>query len=231
MADWISFWNGNHAIYVNDRHKAVHYAAIAADLAGFVPGPGARVLDFGCGDALASADLAFRCARLVLCDAAPALRDRLKGRFSASSRIDVMSPEEVSALPDGSFDLIICNSVAQYLSRELLASLMHEWRRLLAPGGRLLLADIIPPHVSARVDAEALLRLAAREKFLLAAIVGLARTAISPYRKLRTELGLSTYEENEILDLLKDAGLEARRVQPNVGHNQQRMAFIGERED
>lgn len=229
MADWISFWNGSHAIYVNDRHKAVHYAAVAADLAGFLPGPEARVLDFGCGDALASAELALRCAHLVLCDAAPAVRHRLKGRFVAAPSIDVMSPEEVSNLPDGSFDLIICNSVAQYLSRELLTSLMHDWRRLLAPGGRVLLADIIPPHVSARADAEALLRLAAREKFLLAAIAGLARTAVSPYRKLRAQLGLTTYEENEILDLLESAGLAAQRVRPNVGHNQQRMAFIGER--
>ncbi|WP_296581334.1 class I SAM-dependent methyltransferase [Xanthobacter sp.] len=229
MADWISFWNGSHAIYVNDRHRAVHYAAVAADLVRFLPGPHARVLDFGCGDALASAELAFRCESLVLCDAAPAVRHRLKGRFVAAPSIQVMSPEEVSALPDGSFDLIICNSVAQYLSRDLFAGLVNEWRRLLAPGGRLIVADVIPPHVSAVADAGALLKLAAREKFLLAAIAGLARTAISPYRKLRTELGLTTYEEAEILDLLEDAGLAARRVQPNIGHNQQRMAFIGER--
>ena len=111
----------------------------------------------------------------------------------------MLAPEEVSALPDGSFDLIICNSVAQYLSRDLLASLVLEWRRLLAPGGRLLIADVIPPHVSALADAQALLRLAAREKFLLAAVAGLARTAISPYRKLRAELGLTTYEEAEVL--------------------------------
>ncbi|MEP9352606.1 class I SAM-dependent methyltransferase [Xanthobacter sp. KR7-65] len=229
MADWISFWNGSHAIYVNDRHKAVHYRAIARDLAGYVPGPQARVLDFGCGEALASAELAGRCGRLVLSDAAPAVRERLSERFADVPSIEVMAPEEVSALPDGSFDLIICNSVAQYLSRDLLAQLVAEWHRLLAPGGRLLIADIIPPHVSALADAAALLKLAAREKFLLSAVVGLARTAVSPYRKLRAELGLTTYEEAEILALLRNAGLDARRVRPNVGHNQQRMAFIGER--
>ncbi len=229
MADWISFWNGSHAIYVNDRHKAVHYAAVAADLVGFLPGPHARVLDFGCGDALASAELALRCAHLVLTDAAPEVRRRLKGRFVAAPSIDVMAPEEVSALPDGSFDLIICNSVAQYLSREQLAGFAREWRRLLAPGGQLLVADVIPPHVSALADAEALLKLAVREKFFLAAVAGLARTAVSPYRKLRSQLGLTTYEEADMLELIEDAGLAARRVQPNVGHNQQRMAFIGER--
>lgn len=229
MADWISFWNGSHAIYVSERHKEVHYAAVAADLARFVAGSQARVMDFGCGDALASSELAGRCARLVLTDAAPAVRERLEARFAASPSIAVLSPQEVSALPDGSLDLVICNSVAQYLARELLASLLGEWRRLLTPGGRLLIADVIPPHVSAIADAGALIALAAREKFLLAALAGLARTAVSPYRKLRAELGLTTYEEADMLALLKAAGFEARRVRPNVGHNQQRMAFIAER--
>lgn len=229
MADWISFWNGSHAIYVNDRHKAVHYAAIAADLARFVPGHEARLLDFGCGEALASTELAGRCARLVLSDAAPAVRDRLAARFAAVASIDVLSPEDVAALPDGSFDLIICNSVAQYFSRDLLATLVREWRRLLAPGGRVLIADVIPPHVSAVADAAALLAFAAREKFLAAALAGLVRTVFSPYRKLRAELGLTTYEEFEMLALLTDAGLAAHRVRPNVGHNQQRMAFVAAR--
>lgn len=29
MPDWRSSWDGDHAIYVSDRHKAVHYRAIA----------------------------------------------------------------------------------------------------------------------------------------------------------------------------------------------------------
>ena len=51
-ADWRSFWDSDHSIYVNDRHKDVHYRAIAEQIAAFVPGPSARVLDFGCGDSL-----------------------------------------------------------------------------------------------------------------------------------------------------------------------------------
>lgn len=225
MADWVSFWNGENAVYVNEHHRAVHYARIAQDLARFVPGPQARVLDFGCGDALASADLAGRCGRLVLSDAAPAVRARLAERFAQARNISVLAPEEVTALPDGSLDLVICNSVAQYLTRDQLAAQLREWKRLLAPGGRILIADIIPPTTSAVADARALLGLAAREGFLLAALGGLVRVFFSPYRKLRGELGLSVYEEADMLALLSQAGLSGRRVRPNVGHNQQRMAF------
>lgn len=229
MADWISFWNGAHPIYVSARHRAVHYDRIAADLAGHVPHPAARVLDYGCGEALAADRLAQHCGHLVLCDAAPAVREKVAARFAGDPRIAVLSPDAVAALPDGGFDLIILNSVAQYLSRDLLADLLALWRRLLADDGVLLLADVIPPDVSAAADAAALLGLGWREGFFLDAVTGLARTAVSPYRKLRAELGLTTYTEDEMQALLAAAGLEGRRTTPNVGHNQRRMAFQARR--
>lgn len=225
MGDWISFWNSAHAIYVSARHKQVHYDRIAADLARLVPAPDARVLDFGCGEALAAAGLAQVCGHLVLCDAAPAVRARLEARFAGNGRITVLSPEAVAALPDESFDLIICNSVAQYLSRGLFADLLAQWRRLAARGGSLVVADVIPPHVSALQDALALLGLGFREGFPVSAVIGLARTAVSPYRRLRAELGLTTYEEAQMLAALEQARFAATRIRPNVGHNQRRMAF------
>ena len=52
MSDWRSFWDSEHSIYVNARHKDVHYREIADQIAAFVPGPAARVLDYGSGDAI-----------------------------------------------------------------------------------------------------------------------------------------------------------------------------------
>lgn len=224
--DWISFWDGSHAIYVSERHKQVHYARIAGDIARFVPHAGARVLDYGCGEALASDQLAAACGFLTLSDAAPGVRARLAARFSVVPNMRVLAPEEVAALPEGSFDLIVANSLLQYLPREVLLELLALWRRLLAPDGALLLADVIPPDVSALTDAAALLRFAAAEGFLPAALVGLVRTAFSPYRKLRADLGLSHYTEQEMRALLAAAGFDPERVLPNVGHNQARMAFL-----
>jgi SAM-dependent methyltransferase len=225
MASWISFWDAANAVYVNGHHKAVHYLRIAADLARFVPAPDARILDFGCGEALSAPCLAEQCGQLVLCDAAPTVRAALKARHAGNPKIAVLSPEEVAALPDGSFRLIIVNSVLQYIPKADLPDLLAGWRRLLVKGGSLLLADVIPPSVGMAKDAAALLTFASKEGFLLAALVGLARNAVSPYRKLRSELGLTVYEEEEMLRLLEAARLPASRVKPNVGHNQNRMAF------
>lgn len=64
---WIEFWNTQTTIYVNDRHKHILYQQIARDIAAFLPGPPARVLDVGCGEPLAAVALAEKCGRIWAC--------------------------------------------------------------------------------------------------------------------------------------------------------------------
>ena len=99
------------------------------------------------------------------------------------------------------------------------------WRRLLAPGGTLIVADVIPPHVGPLSDGIALLRYAAANGFLVAALIGLARTALSRYRHLRSELGIARYSEADFLDKLRAAGFAGERLARNVEHNPARMTF------
>ena len=101
-----------------------------------------------------------------------------------------------------------------------------ELRSLIKTDGTLVLADVVPPDVSPLGDAGALLSFAWKGGFLRHALVGLVRTALSDYRKVRNELGLSQYAEGEMLEILRDAGFSAERRRPNVGHNQARMTFM-----
>jgi hypothetical protein len=93
------------------------------------------------------------------------------------------------------------------------------------PEGSLVIADVIPPDVSPVTDARALLSFAWKGGFLRAAVVGLARTAVSEYRRLREELGLSQYDPEDMIDILAEAGFSAERLPQNIGHNQARMTF------
>lgn len=226
MREWVAFWDSNHSIYVNARHRDVHYRGIAEDVGTYVPAPDAVVLDYGCGEALHAGYLAGKCGRLILCDAAPGVRAGLAARFAGNAKVDVKSPEEVAAFPDGSLDLVSMVSVAQYLSHAELDAVLALFRRLLKLNGRLLIADIIPPAVSPVTDALALLRFATANGFLLPAILGLARTAMSDYRKLRTRLGLTHYTEAEMIARLPRAGFLGERQPHNVGHNPARMSFL-----
>lgn len=222
---WRDFWNGEHAIYVSSRHKTLHYRRIATDLIVHIPSPGATVLDHGCGEALDASRVAAACGRLYLCEAAPTVREKLRGQFGRLERIVVVSPEEVAALPEATLDLIVANSLIQYLSRDELTTLLATWHAKLAPGGALVVADVIPPDVSPLTDATQLLAFGWRGGFFLAALAGLVRTVFSDYRELRAQYGLSTYTPEALGDLLRAAGFVDVQRPSNFGHNPHRMTF------
>lgn len=226
MADWISFWDSQHSIYVSAKHRDVHYRRIAGDIRAHVPDPDAVVLDYGPGEALFAEHVAAACRRLVLCEAAPHVRETLARRYEGHPRIQVVAPEDLVGMPDASFDLIVMHSVAQYLSATELAAVLQLFHRLLKPDGTFVLGDIIPHDVTALTDAGALLGFGAARGFFLAAVFGLVRTALSGYWRLRSELGLARYGEREMLDKLAAAGFSAKRAKYNIGHNAARMTFI-----
>ncbi|KAA2241054.1 class I SAM-dependent methyltransferase [Salinarimonas soli] len=225
MSTWRDFWNQDTPIYANERHKTLHYRGVARDIAALIPSPDAVVLDHGCGEATDADRVAAACGKLFLCDAAPLVRDRLNERFREVPNIQVVSPEGVGDLPDASLDLVVSNSVVQYLSRAELDASLRLWRAKLKPAGHLVLADVIPPDVSPLTDAAALMRFAWQGGFVVAAGVGLVRTALSDYRTLRSRLGLSQYTESGMLGILERAGFTAERRPRNMGHNPARMTF------
>jgi SAM-dependent methyltransferase len=227
MANWVSFWDSEHSIYVNARHRDVHYRRVADDVRRYVPKPDAVVLDYGCGEALHADRVADAAGRLILCEAAPKVRNALAARFASEPDIEVRTPEEVAALPDHSVDFIILHSVAQYFTLEELDTTLALFRRLVHPDGLLLLGDVIPPNVSALTDAGALLGFAAANGFFWAAAVGLLRTLLSDYWTLRSALGLRRYSEAEIIGKLTTAGFSAKRARFNIGHNPARMTVVG----
>lgn len=227
MGDWIAFWDSEHSIYVNEHHRDVHYRTIAQDIRAYVP-EGATVLDYGCGEALHAEIVAAPARTLTLCEAAPAVRARLAQRSAGDPKIAAHAPDEIAALPPGSFDVIVLHSVAQYLTPKELDDLLVQFHRLLRTSGLFILGDVIPPHVSAWGDAWALICFGAREGFLGAALVGLARTFASDYWRLRSHLGLTRYGEAAVIEKLAATGFSARRAPANIGHNPARMTFLAQ---
>jgi SAM-dependent methyltransferase len=223
--DWRSFWDGDHPIYVNARHRSLHDQRIANDIIAHITAGGLTVLDYACGEATEAGRVAQHCGTLILSDGAPSVRDKLGQRYAATPNIIVQSPEDTALLPDGTVDLVIVNSLLQYLSPAQTADLAQMLHAKLKPGGRLVIGDVIAPDVGPLTDAVALLRFGAAGGFFLAAFGGLIRTALGDYRKVRGALGLTTWTETDFLALLRGAGFDARRLPVNFGHNQARMAF------
>jgi SAM-dependent methyltransferase len=184
------------------------------------------VLDYACGEALSAAKVADACAKLYLAEPAPGVRGRLIARFAPNTKIRVRSLDDLRKMDEKSIDLVVMNSVAQYMTPEELDSAFAVIRRLLKPGGRLVVGDILRPEVGMGRDVLALLKFASSHGFLTDALYGLASTALSDYRQLRTRVGLQRYSESEMIAKLDRAGFAASRAQTNIGHNPWRMTFV-----
>jgi arsenite methyltransferase len=123
--------------------------------------PGETVLDIGCGagvDSLVAAHLVGPAGRVVGVDVTEEMIIRAQANLEltglANVRFDVASAE-VLPCRDGEFDVIISNGVFNLTVDKERA--LREVRRVLKPGGRLMLADMVlvqelPKDKTAKVE-------------------------------------------------------------------------------
>ena len=225
ITDWLAFWDHPHFIYVNARHKDVHYRLVAKEIAALVPGPDARVLDYGSGEALHADIVAAVAGELLLCEAAPGVRAGLEKRFADNPKIRVVPPHEIARLPEHSLDLIVMHSVLQYVTPAGAGVLFALFHRILKPTGLLVVSDVIQPQTGAATDALTLLQFGQANGFFFAALWGLTRTLLSDYWRLRSRLGLTRYAQGAIIDKLSAAGFSTERAPANIGHHQRRRTY------
>ena len=137
---------------------------VHSDMAAYVD-PGARVLDVGCGTGSLAVLLANKGCQVTGIDISPAMLAqadrRVQDRVLAGSvsLLEMGAVDLDTAFADGSFDAIASSLVFSELSGDEIDYTLAECRRILRPGGRLLIADeVLPDSFPGRV-ASFLLRL------------------------------------------------------------------------
>ena len=169
----------------------------------------------------------------MLYDGADVTRRRLVSSFANHPKIRVLDDAELDAIlaPASGLDLVVVNSVAQYLSRQQFADALRRFHSLLKSDGKLLLGDIIEPDTLLIGHVTTFLQFAWQNDFFVAAIFGLVRNFISPYRKLRRNAGYACYRESEMIFILKGAGFVGDRLMSNIAVSQLRSSYLARKQD
>ena len=225
MTSWIDFWNGNHSIYVNEKHKRAHSDKVFNDILSWLPKNNCSVLDFGCGEALYALKLNKTCENLILVDTSENIRKKLQIKTSKQESIKVLDMSDCCTLKSNSVDLILVNSVFQYLSNEQTEEVLLLFHRVLKNSGKLIIADIIPKDLPVWADISSLLKFGFKNGFFFFALLGLVKTYLSDYRSLRRHLGLSLYSSQDFINLMSKSYFKAKIEPLNFGHNQSRFCF------
>lgn len=127
-----SYATANETSLFNAYYAQPAMIALAGDV------EGRRVLDAGCGSGPLFEDLRARGAQVSGFDASPAMLELARRRLGADADLTVADLSGPLPYADGAFDDVVCSLVLHYL-RDWTAPL-SELRRILRPGGRLLLS-------------------------------------------------------------------------------------------
>lgn len=116
------------------------------------PASGEHVLDVGCGTGTLAIALASRAGpgKVHGIDASPEMIEVAREK-AAKAGVDVdfqLALIEALPFPDASFDLVTCSLVLHHLPEALQRTGLAQVRRVLRPGGRLLVVDFVAPSHS-----------------------------------------------------------------------------------
>ena len=221
---WDSYWEGlNDEQQLFREHSDEYFRNLSST---FRLEPRTRVLDFGCGFGHVAGLLAPRVGELSLWDASANMRRRARLNVASHQNICFLDLSDPKSLPDGlQFELILVNSVVQYMTLEEFSVWLLRWRTMLAPGGRIVISDLIPPDYPALWDIMDLVRLSARRGFLVRA-VWQAFSEIWRYWGVRRVRPLSRIGREELSQRGKDAGLTVSYLPINLTHFKKRLTAV-----
>jgi ubiquinone/menaquinone biosynthesis C-methylase UbiE len=123
------------------------------DLTMFPPRDGMEVLDVGCGTGLQLASYQHAGCRVSGIDASPAMLAAARRRLGDTAALRLGDAARLP-WPDRAFDLVLASTVLHEMPSGVRVATLGEMRRVLRPGGRVLLTDFEagPGAARARLD-------------------------------------------------------------------------------
>ena len=228
---WLAYFDslGTHAPL--HRVQADLYVQALSDMIGLERSH--RVLDFGSGYGFVAALLAPLAREVHVWDPAASMRRATARsteglanvRFCDLTALPSLPPGHDASPPLSPLDLILVNSVAQYMGPGELWGWLGRWRAMLAPGGRVVLSDLIPSGHRGRSDVVDLLRLGAS----YGSPIRGARDALggfSSYWRANRAAPLARIDPQQLAQRAADAGLDMGVLPDNLTHFRTRWSAV-----
>lgn len=161
-----------------------------------------QALDFGCGVGRLTQPLAARFEHVTGVDISQPMLDNAR-RFNQRDNIDFVynTKPDLTVLPNGSFDFVLCHIVLQHMPPELARGYLAEFYRVLQPGGGLVFTLPSVPDATPRGVAYTLL----------------PNQLIYRLKKLRdgAVMQMNAIRHDALVEFLEGLGFEVTYLQPN----------------
>jgi SAM-dependent methyltransferase len=184
-----------------------------------------RVLDFGCGFGHVVELLAPEVSRIDYWDAAERMR---RATAQRTAHLATAAPVDLGPgvhAPVGGYDLILVNSVIQYMSASELAGWLVRWNGMLRATGQVVLSDVPAPGTAALPELLGVLRFAATHRILLRTVLdGVAEA--DRYLHSRRRGDLQRWQPAELARRVAGAGLVAEVLPANLTHFRSRFSMV-----
>jgi len=185
-------------------------------------GADTAILDFGCGYFDLGAAMAPHVGRMDGLEIDPYSLNLARSRVAELHATRIF--ERNDDVPNGAYDLVIANSVFQYLQNEGEALCnLQDFRRWLRPGprSRVALIDLIPPRYSPPRDALRSMWVATLNGIPITMAQFLWNAATSPHGRSWLRL-----DPSRIQELAAEAGFTCQRLDRNLSPSLQRYTVV-----
>jgi SAM-dependent methyltransferase len=221
---WTAYWEGLEGRLSIFRAQAEDYvrkleSAIALH-------PKTRVLDFGCGFGFVAEALASKVGEVFVWDSSANMLRQAQMNLAGQQNVRFLDLSNPQAVPhDVRFHLILVNSVVQYMTLDEFSAWLPRWRTMLAPGGRVVVSDLIPLDHHAVSDIADLLKFSVRRGVLWNEILW-AIHKLGRYRGVRRQWPLSRIGLEELSRRGNVGGLSVSCLPGNLTHFTKRLTVI-----
>jgi cyclopropane fatty-acyl-phospholipid synthase-like methyltransferase len=213
--DWIAYWDNlppGRLLLSPESEEYVRNLTVIFPITSQT-----RILDFGCGYGTIAERLARIGAKVDLWDAAPTMLRSAAQRLTGLPNIHEIHLTDSGSTERGPFDLILVNSVIQYMTATELHDWLRRWRPMLADGGRIVLSDLIPPDHSTLGDIVSLFRFGVRRGYLFRAMRGIWKER-PRYHAAATQRPLLHVDRAALTADARNLGYSVRFLPRNLTH-------------